>query len=384
VALQSISSTLFCALIYRHLNFGSTFTSEFYGFLTSVAPLYDRMLLLGDFNIHLCCPGRPLVAEFSNILNSFGFSKHINQATHVLGHTLDRIMSYGSSVVDVFIDDASFSDHKPIVFKVPDVSSATVNKPVGFYSGFINSLTVSQFSEHYLANAVEESILHSAKTSYGPNDLISLFYTDCNNILDSIAPFKLKQPKIKSYYWLDDNARSLRQVCRKAERRWKHDRLTVSLEIFKECLVKFQSAAKSARSKYFSDLISAHCHRPKILFSTINSVINPISQYSRELSAGLCDNFLTFFVDKVSDIHLSFTSQLSDLSLNLPASPFLFCNFQHVSLMELSDLVNKLKTTNSSLDVVPPDIIKAAFPVIGPSVQVLVNSSLDTGVFPNA
>ncbi len=52
----------------------------------------------------------------------------------------------------------------------------------------------------------------------------------------------------------------------------------MSLEIFKECLVKFQSAEKSARSKYFSDLISAHCHRPKILSSTINLVINQISQ----------------------------------------------------------------------------------------------------------
>ncbi len=72
-----------------------------------------------------------------------------------------------------------------------------------------------------------------------------------------------------------------------------------------------------------------------------------------------------------------------DLSLNLPASPFLFCHFKHVSLMELSDLVNKMKTTNSSLDVVPPEIIKAAFPVIGPSVQVLVNTYLDTGVVPN-
>ncbi len=92
---------------------------------------------------------------------------------------------------------------------------------------------------------------------------------------------------------------------------------------------------------------------------------------------------MTFIVDKVSDIRLSFTLQRSDLSLNLPASPFLFCHFQHFSLMELSDLVNKMKTTNSSLDVVPPEIIKSAFPIIGPSVQVLVNSSLDTGVVPN-
>lgn len=51
--------------------------------------------------------------------------------------------------------------------------------------------------------------------------------------------------------------------------------------------------------------------------------------------------------------------------------------------MELCDLVNKIKTTTSSLDVVSSEIIKAVFPVISPSVQVLTDSSLATGVIPN-
>ncbi len=84
----------------------------------------------------------------------------------------------------------------------------------------------------------------------------------------------------------------------------------------------------------------------------------------------------------MSAICLSFTSQFSDLSLNLPGSLYLFCHFQHVFLMELSDLINKIKTINSSLNAVPPEVIKAAFPVIGPSIQVLINSSLGTGVVP--
>lgn len=72
------------------------------------------------------------------------------------------------------------------------MTSATVYKPAGFYSHFINSLTVSQFNEDYLANAVEKSILDAAKASYGPEDLISLFYTVCSNILDYTVPFKMK------------------------------------------------------------------------------------------------------------------------------------------------------------------------------------------------
>lgn len=37
------------------------------------------------------------------------------------------------------------------------------------------------------------------------------------------------------------------QAYHNVERKWKHDRFTVSFEIFKECLVKFQSAAMSAK-----------------------------------------------------------------------------------------------------------------------------------------
>ncbi len=124
----------------------------------------------------------------------------------------------------------------------------------------------------------------------------------------------------------------------------------MSYEFFKECLVGFQNAAKSSRSKYFSDLITTHSHRPRILFSTINSLINPGCQFHAEPSTELCENVLKFFSDKVLAIHSSFTLQLSDLSLFSLASPASFSCFQNVSLRELCDLVNKMKTTASSLD----------------------------------
>ncbi len=39
-----------------------------------------------------------MVAEFMHVMDSFGFTQHIKNATHVLGHTLDLIMSYGFSI----------------------------------------------------------------------------------------------------------------------------------------------------------------------------------------------------------------------------------------------------------------------------------------------
>lgn len=81
--------------------------------------------------------------------------------------------------------------------------------------------------------------------------------SSCLDILESIAPLKYR-----SQPWLDDSTHSLRQICQKAKRRWKKDYLTVSLEIFINCLVNFQKAAKKARGKYFSDFISKYSNTP--------------------------------------------------------------------------------------------------------------------------
>ncbi len=33
-------------------------------FLTTIVPNVDRLLILSDFNTHVCCPDKPLVSEF--------------------------------------------------------------------------------------------------------------------------------------------------------------------------------------------------------------------------------------------------------------------------------------------------------------------------------
>ncbi len=44
--------------------------------------------------------------NFIHVLDSFGLLQHINKATHVLGHSLDLIISYGFSVDNINIKDA--------------------------------------------------------------------------------------------------------------------------------------------------------------------------------------------------------------------------------------------------------------------------------------
>ncbi len=112
--------------------------------------------------------------------------------------------------------------------------------------------------------------------------------------MDSIAPLKLKCPKTRNQPWLNTESRVLRQKCRQAERKWKRDK--VSYQILRDCLRTYQAFVKTARSTYFSNLINSNVGRPKVLFSTINTVLNPIATTFPEVSPAVCNDFLEFFI----------------------------------------------------------------------------------------
>ena len=201
------------------------------------------------------------------------------------------------------------------------------------------------------------------------DELLSILNSSCSANLDTTAPLQLKRPKHISQPWLDDTTRSLRQACRTAERKWKKDHLTVSFQIFKNSLATFQTA---------------HVHRPKILFSTSNSIINPQAPSQVEPSTDICTTFMKCFIDKINHIRQSFTPSSPVTSLHhLGVRPSaLFDHFLPVSLEELRDIVRVMKPSTSPNDAVPSKIIKDVFDSIGPSIQVILNSCLTRGFVP--
>lgn len=55
---------------------------EFVDFLGGLVPNYDRLLLLGDFNIQACCPLNSFLKDFSTLVDSFGFDQLVKGPTH--------------------------------------------------------------------------------------------------------------------------------------------------------------------------------------------------------------------------------------------------------------------------------------------------------------
>ena len=106
-----------CVIVCRPPNQNRAFLSEFSELLSVVmSSRYDRLLILGDFNIHVCCPTNTLATDFLHLIDSFILVQSMTCPTHVKNNTLDLVLSFGLSLSDCVLHDICVSDCKVILF----------------------------------------------------------------------------------------------------------------------------------------------------------------------------------------------------------------------------------------------------------------------------
>ncbi|XP_056586108.1 uncharacterized protein LOC130407337 isoform X1 [Triplophysa dalaica] len=255
-------ATVLCAVVYRPPKYNKNFIQDFADFVAGIVLKYDRFLIIGDFNIHVCCESKPLVKDFLSLIESFNLTQSVTGPTHEKGHTLDLVLSYGLCITISEICDTCISDHLPVLFTVvvpnPGFSTRASTRSVRA----INPSTAAQFSSTYkvlFLNNLDDC-------GVGLEEFMVLFDCICTEILDSVAPLRKKRSKVLSEPWLNDTTRSLRRACRVAERKWKKDKLTISFEMMQYAFCKYQRAVKSAKTKFFADLVESNSQRPQVLF----------------------------------------------------------------------------------------------------------------------
>ncbi|KAL1268809.1 hypothetical protein QQF64_034172 [Cirrhinus molitorella] len=297
-----------------------------------------------------------------------------------LGHTLDLIISRGVTVSICEVLDFPISDHSLIRFDIRAVPPAPTSIAPQ-RRRIITSSTVDDFVAAFTASDLCSAT--DLAPSLCPDLFLSSFHTICSQIMDSVAPYKVMGTKSPSDPWLNDTTRALRRRCRQAECKWKKDRLQVSLEMFRDSLSIYQKAVKDAKGQYLSNLINSNSHRPGILFSTINSVKNPVSVGLNDVSELTCNAFKQYFLDKVLSVRQAIILAPAVVTPSQAAQCVLE-NFETVTLMDLKKAVHELKATICPLDAVPARIMKEAIDIVGPCLVSFINRCLSLGTVPTA
>ncbi len=121
--------------------------------------------------------------------------------------------------------------------------------------------------------------------------------------------------------------------------------------------------------------------KPKVLFSIIQSIANPSVNSLPDASDALCESFLRYFSDKITNLRLSVCPTLT-VSPTLSSASAFWDAFVPINFQSLKDVIDKLKPSFCSNDIIHPRFLKLIIDSIGPGLVSLINKCLQTGSVP--
>ena len=376
------SPPILCLTIYRPPKYHSSFISEFSELLSIIHSTYNKILITGDFNIHIDDNSDPTTTEFLNILNCMDFKQHVTQPTHNRGHALDLIITYGLSTGVSSVADLAVSDHFCVFFNI--TSFIQQEAPV-------RTVRKRYLTPEVAANFIE--ILHDSPADILPapcDILVDNFNSKLRSTLDSVAPLYTKTISSKpTSPWLKNNeVELLRRKCRSAERKWRQTKLTVHYEIFQDKRKIYNEAVKQARTSHISQLITDKKNNHKFLFSTIARLMNTdFRKPSMVPTNSLCEDFADHFRGKIDGIRSTLLEQ-NNVVFNRPEPSLLseetLEHFVLVDAETLGRVFSQVNPTTCLLDPIPTSLLKEFYGFFEFELLSIANCSLQTGVFPAA
>ncbi len=129
------------ATVYRPPGHHTDFIKELADFLSELVLAANKVLIVGDFNIHVDNEKDLLGSALIDILNSIGVKQHVSGPTHCRNHTLDLILSHGIDVsgVEILQQSDDISDH--LVSCTFHIAKAVKPTPCYKYGRTITSTT---------------------------------------------------------------------------------------------------------------------------------------------------------------------------------------------------------------------------------------------------
>ena len=182
--------------------------------------------------MHIDNPENIYANDLLLLIDTFNLTEHVQGPTHSHGHTLDLVITKGLNIT-LAVKDLALSDHFCISFGAVFISPQIQNSCVIVRKRIRNDHTGALF-EHALLESL-------SLPSDSVENLMDNFNSKMGNIMDHIAPFKLKKKaneKQKSPLKLNPIVNLLKRECRQTERKWRKSKLPIHLQIHKEMQIK--------------------------------------------------------------------------------------------------------------------------------------------------
>ncbi|XP_077985142.1 uncharacterized protein LOC144439783 [Glandiceps talaboti] len=362
----------------------SSFLEEFTDFLSTKCVSPGKLLITGDFNLHLDDENNRDTCQFKNMLDSVNLTQHVQQATHQRGHMLDLVITRTSenTVEDIKISDPVISDHFAVSFKIPVTKPKPTRK-------ILSSRKITDINIEDVCTDIQNSPLITRPSSV-LTSLIDQYDESLRNILDTHAPIRqrtvIMRPNIK---WYNDEIRDAKRKRRLAERNWRRTKLTIHRQIYKSQCLTVNQLIHSAKINYYRHIIQENGNNQKALFNVVNKLLHKSKEMqlpSHTSTEEIAERFSNFFVDKIKTIRVNLQNQAcgnytTNQSTNDASTKLVI--FEPTNEDELRKIITRSPNKSCNLDPIPTSILKQVLDDLLPSLVNIVNLSLSTGCVPD-
>ena len=384
----------------------STFLEqEWPKFLAELSIVEKSIIITGDVNFHLDVLSDMNTVKFNGVLQSCGMQQHVNEPTHVHGHTLDVVISRDAEkiVSQVYVTDPGLSDsndkvlkdHYAVTFSACASRPARERKTVTYRK--VRSIDIDSFK----MDIQTSKILNDSLNSTNCDELVSAYNDELLTLMDKHAPKQTKTITIRpTCAWYTEGLHEAKHVKRRLERKWRKSKLTIDHDIYRQQCARVNKMLKQTRIDYYSEKISS-CQQDKkslhkiskYLLEGPSEVLLPVGRTNIELA----QDFSDFFIDKIEKIRENIKSNsthemksvMSDNSVavysdsNVTAVKHLV-HFMPASEEEIRKVIEHSPNKSCELDPLPTWLLKVCLTELLPFITKIINTSIETAYVPSA
>ena len=373
------NETVHIYVVYRpgHSGTDRAFIEEFGSFLEDLLGIGGKILICGDFNYWVDEPlSKPYSMDFLELLEIHNFKNHIAFSTHLLGHTLDLVLSLTDSDFVKDIEglpiDNDISDHALLIFSLVVARPKAMKKSITFRS-------YRNIDQDNVANDIM-SVLARVDPASSTAEHLALHYNESLKSLEERCfPLIAKEILVKpNSPWYDHTIVLLRRQRRKSERKWRRCRTEPNWLEYKAAVV---DQVRQCKVRFYQNEWASCRGDQRKLFLLVGRLMNgcvPALLPSSESDNQLASDFMNFFQSKIDQIRVLLDGTVDDMDFLVAVPPrdppaSLFIEFSPVNELTIRKYIRELNKTYCSLDPVNIPKIAKAFESTSSFIAALVN-----------
>jgi len=366
----------------------SNFCHDFDDYLDELIQLPGKLIIAGDFNIHVEDPQDPDTCKFKAVLDRHNLRQWVDSPTHTGGGTLDLVLTRSHDCDAINISNtevhstATSSDHLLVKF------SCTFSHELGqqriLKTGrCIKHIDISSFKED-----ISNSALNNPEEYFNCDNAVNLYNSVLQSLLDKHAPLQEFSVSVNQSVWIDSNCQEAKRKRRKAERDSRRLKTLESKAVYNRLCKDSSIVINQTRDNYYKRKLEI-AETKKDVYRTVNYLMD------RDLSKTmmpncstdekLCEQLKTFFHEKVETIYSNIDKQQKEdvrPDLTTPKTSKSWDKFTEITDSDLKSIFSEINKKECDEDPIPVKLLLDCFEELTPIILFIVNDSLRTGRFP--